>query len=96
MKEMKRDQFLTEMMGECWHEWDGGCSYICDKCNKKYKHNPNFSTSNGFFKLWNFCKEQEWWMKFIYKKIFIGHEPDINPETFANAIAKFKGWKEGE
>ena len=99
-----RDQFLTEMMGECWHELD---EYHCIKCKEMiYQLNEghqDFSTPEGFFELWNFCKEQEWWLKFVYNEIFVGYEPHpddvfkyINPTVFADSIAHYRGWKEGE
>jgi len=122
---MTRDQFLTEMMGECWHEtyWcaENYDSYkipvenrnlSCKKCDVKVCDHPNFSTTEGFFKLWNFCKEQEWWEEFVDNYVIIEDSMEkipegykgtewwhrmlnwiINPDTFANAIACFKGWK---
>ena len=102
---MNRDQFLTEMIGECWHD------ISIDRTRSfqvQFYKNNNFFTPEGFFKLWNFCKEQEWWVKFHdfnggriiqYENELI---PDIeiyinpyliNPNTFANAVAKFRGWK---
>lgn len=29
------------------------------------KENPNYHTPDGFFRLWDKCREQEWWMEFI-------------------------------
>ena len=29
-----------------------------------HDHNPNFYNEVGFFKLWEKCKEQEWWGRF--------------------------------
>jgi len=102
-----RDQFLTEMMGERWHEWKGNfctCGQIGDiGSNHIDTYNINFSTPEGFFKLWNFCKEQEWWEDAgldatgIIFKVTNGKLIDISyidPDTFANAIAKFRGWKD--
>jgi hypothetical protein len=120
---MTRDQFLTEMMGECWHEW--GCSLklesvACIKCGESFFDNTDFSTPEGFFRLWNYCKEQEWWGEFIYtygrdltlsldnvknkprgQQISKLDNPFeyhllntiVHPDTFANAIAIFKGWE---
>ena len=35
----ERDKFLTEAMGECWHDWmedlDEYTDYTCTKCNKQ-------------------------------------------------------------
>jgi hypothetical protein len=32
---MTWQQFLTEKMGECWHEWETspGCIAVCKKCS---------------------------------------------------------------
>lgn len=73
----ERDKFLTEMMGECWHEFDenlkyNGVIWPCKNCgdeyltNEKYNANENdFSTPDGFFKLWNWSQKQDWWKYFI-------------------------------
>jgi hypothetical protein len=103
---MQRDQFLTEWLGECWHEWDGirllgGPIMTCHKC----KHTmagwepEDFGTWLGFGKLWEAAQIDEEWARFLYS--FYGQAPDrlkltelINPNRFATAWAKFKGWKE--
>jgi hypothetical protein len=107
-----RDKFITEMLGGCWHDFtyaSNKIGYVCKWCEQKktkVKRN-NFSTPEGFFKLWNFCKEQEWWGSFIQSLGFSvgyhwveGYEALIrlidDKGTFANAVARFRGWKEGE
>ena len=71
----ERDKFLTEAMGECWHEWEGHVSDYkrCMKCHKDGGYpegfrvrliNNNFSIWEGFGKLWEFCQKQEWWNDF--------------------------------
>ena len=53
----ERDKLLTEVMGECWHDFQGthivGVPFQCVKCKStKLKRNrPTFSTPEGFFKL---------------------------------------------
>jgi hypothetical protein len=114
---MTRDQFLTEkVLRECWHEWptitqDLPSAYaLCKKCyllahnGFTYESNNNFSTPEGFFKLWDYCKEQEWWKEFLsdyWHFTRIDHliinnliSKLINPDTFANEIAQYRGWKE--
>ena len=64
-----RDKFLTEVMGKCWHEFKTDhWNHHCNKCNKKWHmpnvSNPDFSTWEGFGKLWEWAIKQEWWMKF--------------------------------
>lgn len=113
---MTRDQFLTEkVLGECWHEWEEYWSESklinrlrCKKCGKDICYGcrsinmPNFSKWEVFGKLWNFCKEQEWWENFLFSAIRIDKLPVhdavvelINPDVFADAIARFHKW-EGE
>ena len=114
----ERDKFLTEAMGECWHDWiqktrlgSGRCICQVEGHYMAYENfvfhaemNLDFSTPEGFFKLWNWAKEQEWWTIFrksqIHRKI-VKHdrgEKDIwglipaeliNPDTFANAIYNY-------
>ena len=108
----ERDKFLTEMMGKCWHE-SAGMVWICGNCktdigwrvtNKDSVDveslNPNFSTWEGFGKLWEFAIKQEWWKSFIYYfNNFSDRVPAeycewilferINPDCFANAVYEF-------
>ena len=69
---MKQDKFLTEQMGECWHEWNGQSSGLtCNNCGMRVAYhtnspkNPDFATWTGFGKLWEWAKGQEWWWGFI-------------------------------
>jgi len=109
---MTRDQFITEVvLKECWHEWHkeyyrGQMILVC-KCGKGYSeckkpHNPDFSTWEGFGKLWEFSKKQEWWQKFRLMTIGMDWERFatenisqvfISPITFADAVAKFHGYR---
>lgn len=103
---MTRDQFLTEkVLGDYWETCVG--LYRDGKKVKDYQEkNPNFSTPEGFFKLWNFCKEQEWWEEFVNDVVEDISENNIggkgqewwhrfidyfiNPDTFADAIYNFR------
>ncbi len=71
----ERDKFLTEEMGECWHEWDNRSKYnpprfaavICKNCGQSMKNakmNTNLSSWEGFGKLWEWAQKQEWWIGF--------------------------------
>lgn len=97
----ERDKFLTEQMGECWHigYLSVGChdAIRCDKCGWDFYDNNDFSTPDGFFKLWNWCQTQDWfeylfWNRLhkfspSYGKIF---DYDlIQPERFAGIVYNF-------
>lgn len=83
----ERDKFLTEAMGECWHEYETRDIFIdsffgshlynfCTKCNitdKDAKPYTNFSTWDSFGKLYSWCKEQEWWTMFCYYRFGDGN-----------------------
>ena len=105
----ERNKYITEAMGECWHDyfWQDAypeCFYECILCsdqvfgqtmNPSNNSNLNFSTPEGFFKLWNWAIEQEWWWKFR-NSILTGDAFDyqniehiINPDNLANAIEKY-------
>jgi hypothetical protein len=133
---MTIDQFITEqVLGECWHE-SSGMTWICGNCKTDIGWkgsnansvavktlNNDFSTPEGFFKLWNFSREQDWWSQFVLgyireldsalrnlrsqaggQQVTKLHDPlevhlvntIVQSDTFANAIARFRGWKEGE
>lgn len=55
----------------------------------------DFSTPDGFFKAWNWAREQEWWGKFTATFTIDGiqtpwiPEDIIDPTNFANALAEF-------
>lgn len=100
---------LTELLGECWHEATIKQSPkrvqgfvennpVCKHCNISYaefEQRNDYYTDTGFFKLWNYAIEQEWWSKFvgemIFKEVFISENlaKAINPENFANTIYEY-------
>lgn len=99
----ERDKFLTEQMGECWHE---GCAYRgytgpidCEICgNEWYEGNNNdFSTPKGFFKLWNWCQTQDWFESLFWNRLHkfspsygkIFDYDLIQPERFAGIVYNF-------
>jgi len=72
-----RDKFLTEAMGECWHG-------ISDYSEKE----QNYSTWQGFGKIWEWAKVQEWWGDFIYYKqsMFTVSKGEILGGTASNPV----------
>jgi hypothetical protein len=56
----ERDKFLTEMMGECWHEYnlDGSYAPPCKLCGCQYDQ-VSFSTWKGFEFLFGKAKSSE-------------------------------------
>ncbi len=104
----ERDKFLTEeVLNECWHEWGWQHDtpkghYKCILCHEIEldKNNNDFSTPEGFFKLWNAAKEKDWWVAFWDsdyedsdliqpwpKTDYMTHY--IHPDRFANAVYEF-------
>ena len=77
--------------------------WLCINCNNGvgaiHAHAPSplrndFSTPDGFFKLWGWAQKQEWWNSFVYE--YTGVHLDalnlislINPDRFSNAIYEF-------
>jgi len=77
----ERDKFLTEAMGECWHNkkeifskpdpqsFNGGkieTHYRCGICKMLWKQQNNFSTWEGFGMLWEWAIDQKWWDVLYY------------------------------
>lgn len=84
----ERDKFLTEAMGECWHD----CyNYLCIHCEKMFPDsNNNFSTWEGFGKLWKWSKKQEWFWRGVMRRIdHQVREEFVNPDTFADVIYNY-------
>lgn len=105
---MKRDRFLTEAMGECWHEMEvtgkvrlnGFQVERCKHCGKKDDflgdYTPNdFSTWEGFGKLWEWTQKQEWWIVFCQFESNLSIDTSciikrlIHPDRFADAVYEF-------
>ncbi len=107
----ERDKFLTEeVLGECWHEWERSAfvkickncglhvSTECGKCDSLFINN-DFSTGNGFIKLWDAAKEKDWWNDFLWlanhglgaARYNVSHIPvnTIHPDRFADAVYEF-------
>ena len=113
----ERRKMLTEALGECWHEWEIESPIsgwiICKNC-KKYpeqvggEENRTFATPNDFFALWNWAKEQEWWVEFVLdaiKSFWIGRSQAdyasfsawlIDPVRFPELLAEFLEGRNGQ
>ncbi len=61
------NRFLTEAMGECWHEYDvgrpvltcKGVGMICRKCRELVLTDNNFASIEDFEKLWAWAEAQQ-------------------------------------
>lgn len=61
------------------------------------RHNRTFDNPVDFFALWNWAKEQEWWVEFITEMISTYHRSDmpydlgvvIDPIRFPELVAEF-------
>jgi len=75
------------------------CGYPEASCSH-FEDNPNFSSPEGFFWLWERVKEKEWWTRFfdVYGRIHNGYPVInislINPLKFRAALMEFWGIKE--
>jgi len=99
----ERDKFLTEIIGDCWHEFPKRTyplvtiiepqSEICLNCQKSIyiTHNINFNKWEGFGKLWEWAIEQDWWPKlwrsYLSKSTY--KSDIINPNNFADFIYNY-------
>ncbi len=92
------NKVLTEAMGDCWHDWDGKASWsLKDMCRcgahpACHLQSPNFSTWEGFGKLWEWAIDQKWWPEFEAHQGLPKHwvpKKLIKPEFFAEAVADF-------
>ena len=97
----KRNSFLTEAMGECWHEWGPTiCEFKakCQKCGKVTsvhyfgqffdRQGIDFSTWESFGKLWTWAIDQEWFYLMMAHH-GCGPVDIVNPELFADEVYKF-------
>lgn len=99
----KRDKYLTEQMGECYHVYEKTRSPrvtiddkdLCLICNNRISlnySNPDFSTWNGFGKLFEWSTAQTWWIDFILSRREPGvfsFSANIEPTKFANSIYEY-------
>ena len=103
---MTKDQFIFEMleMG-CWHDIaavSDSYKIRCAICGAGgiYLSNPDFTTWEGFGKLWEMAKEKEWFNAFKWEPPTEEKDNDtisynlIHPTRFRDAVAGFLGWEE--
>ncbi|HOP85725.1 MAG TPA: hypothetical protein PLM71_11710 [Syntrophorhabdaceae bacterium] len=63
----ERDKFLTELMNQCWHDYDKDKpintysleAYICKKCKGFILGNNDFSQEEDFMRLYTWAKTQK-------------------------------------
>lgn len=76
------NRFITEWMGECWHDWYKpvkgiwSYGYKCSKCGLEedrefgYKERPDWTSRERFLDLWDKAKESEagpkYWEQITY------------------------------
>jgi len=96
-----RDKFLTEAMGECWHEWEAleiESAWECSTCKCLWdctKSRVDFSTWEGFGKLWEWAQQQEWWEGFLRDNIPFLYQASpsnfkiIHPDRLTEAVYEF-------
>ncbi len=97
----ERNRFLTELMGQCWHDYDIDKpintysleAFICKKCKGFILGNNDFSQEEDFMRLYNWAKDQEK-LKKITEEYNEGdfHGPErgrLYRERFANSIYDF-------
>jgi len=92
----EQNKFLTEAMGERWYGQsypkDGRPENYKNWASARYEHMFNdFSTWEGFGKLWEWSLKQEWWPKF---KNYLVHRgltvaDFVQPECFAKTVYEF-------
>lgn len=90
---VERDKFLTETMGELWN--NELCP--CEEC-KSFWTNTNFSTWEGFGKLWEWSQKQIGFSEMISQTCYYemrknefskGYKKIIHPDYFANAVYNY-------
>lgn len=97
----ERDRFLTELMGQCWHDYDIDKpintysleAYICKKCKGFILGNNDFSQEEDFMRLFNWAKKQKALEKLIDsfdEKDFHDREKgEFYREKFADTVYAF-------
>lgn len=106
------EKLLTEVMGECYHTFKSfGANgrnniFTCQKCNttryvefgKEPQQDNNFKSWEGFGKLINWCKNQEWFVEFLmnhYDKDDFRKDVKVipvdlcDPDKFKMAVYRF-------
>lgn len=85
---LERDKYLTEAMGEHWHEHTMTCGYTMTRLGeyisdiKTTSYTNDFSTWAGFGKLWEWAQKQDWWEDFYQYELC---EYSITTSTLCNS-----------
>ncbi len=88
---IERDKYLVKAMGECYTTKP--VYFLMGQIRNVPVY--NFSTSDGFFKLWNWAQDQEWWDEWIdstVKGCFTRKdalEMYVHPDRFADEIYSY-------
>lgn len=91
------DKFLAEAMGECWHKetisrepypFDVEECVTCGAIGTELKR-MQFSTWEGFGKLWEWAQRQPWWEEFYWQNSAEWRCKIVHPDRFAEAIYEF-------
>jgi hypothetical protein len=92
----ERDKFLTEAMGECWHECQPRQPHNCVKCPESVPDwgfvsdiNPDFSTWTGFGKLAPWVEKKVLPSEVLPLVTESRPFDDTFPSRFANALYQF-------
>lgn len=90
---MTWQQFLTEKMGECWHEWETspGCIAVCKKCSAStmfpWVKNRTFDNRNDLMDLYQKIYEDGKWDDFFWDFAF-----KRKPENYGLGEAETSVW----
>ena len=98
----ERNKYLTEAMGDCWHKWGMPDRFTvhCTKCKMNIGRNMNMPTKNnfssweGFGKLFGWASKQDWWEEPHNDYYEVLPDKYIDPDKFANAIYRFLKYEE--
>lgn len=91
----ERDKFLTEAMGECWHNPVQRKNHHfedCTKCGASalfLKNTNDFSTWEGFGKCLRWCQSQSWFHRYDVFHSSRMSLQGVTPDRFADAVYKF-------
>lgn len=97
----QRDKFLTELMGQCWHDYDiekpintySLEAYICKKCKGFILGNNDFSQEEDFMRLLGWAKDQKALKRilnaFDEKDFFDKEHGKFYREKFADSVYEF-------
>lgn len=88
---IERDEALARFMG---YTYIAPSKLAQSPDNKGLTTIPDFSTPDGFFKLWNYTSTKDWFFdfKFWFSKASGEYSIDhklINPDVFANELLKY-------